>query len=92
MEKGVPFQVRRTNFLRDVPNDKVFMNRTLNIPDDVQEKKDKEAKVKVEEAARDQTWEEFMAAYEKHLEGQVEPILRTHGRKNSADLEGKKGV
>ena len=68
-EKGVPFQVRRSNFLRDVPNDKVFTNRTLNIPDEVQEKKEKDAIHQEKEAARDQTWDEFLAAYEKHLEG-----------------------
>jgi len=40
MEKGVPFYVRKTNLLRDIPNSKFFANRTLNIPDEKQEKQE----------------------------------------------------
>jgi len=35
IEKGVPFQVRRSNFLRSTPQQKLSYGRIYDVPDEV---------------------------------------------------------
>jgi hypothetical protein len=95
-EQGIPFQVRLTNVLRDMPaykksKDKdavqLNMNKTLTITDErlqrhLELKKEAEA-----DSARDRTFEEFKEMYLDHVEGKVDASLRVANRPDSADGE-----
>ena len=98
LEAGIPFQVRRTNVLRDIPafkkvkdSDEVLglhMNKTMSVPD---ERLIKHLELKAEaeaDAARDRTFEEFKDMYLDHIEGNVDPNLRLMNRPVSGDDEG----
>ena len=74
IEKGVPFQVRRSNFLRNMPFEKkvekeeeeksgedgmLKINRTMTIPDDDLKKEQEALEAEKYEETRDRTFEEF---------------------------------
>ena len=103
IEKGVPFQVRRSNFLRDMPFEKkpekdeeekvgendgnLKINRTMTIPDDELKKQQEAQDLEKAEATRDRTFEEFEKMYGDHLAGKVDPALRVAGRPVTAGYE-----
>jgi len=82
IEAGVPFYVRRTNVLRDAANPKFTAKRTINVPDLIGEKAKADTVFQEKEAKRDQTWEEFLASFTDHIEGKIDPITRTAGRRD----------
>lgn len=90
IESGVKFYVRRGNFFRDEPSNDLTYGRFYDIPDEEALNKRKVEKEKVEEEARDKTFDEFMAMFENHLNGTAKPEDRTKNRPNTAnDEEGK---
>lgn len=69
-EAGFNFFVRRGDFFRQKSRVlKLKYGRSLNIVDEILEKNLEIEKEEAEEAKLDQTWEQFLAMYEKHLEG-----------------------
>lgn len=100
IEKGVPFQVRRSNFLRDMPVSKkpekheeekeeynLNLNKTLNVPDEVLKREVAMEQAALAEAQRDKTFEEFEAMYSDHIAGKVDPAQRVAGRPVTAGFE-----
>jgi len=80
-DQSAPFFVRRTNLLRDEANKRFSAMRTLNVPDEELETRQKEEEFQIKEERRDQTWEEFLSMYQDHIEKRVDPNLRTGSRK-----------
>lgn len=60
-DRGMEFQVRRTNLLRD--------KRTLNIIDEIEEREKMLKAIEEAEAKRDMTYEEFLGKYGDMIEG-----------------------
>ena len=74
LESGFQFFVRRGDFFRTKSSVlKLKYGRSLNIVDEVLEKSLAVEKEEAEEAKKDQTWEQFLAMYEKHIEGEHKP-------------------
>ena len=104
VEKGVPFQVRRSNFLRDMPVKKkpekdeeekeeeivLNLNKTLTIPDDELKRQQEMEAAAIVEAKRDRTFEEFEEMYGDHILGKIDPELRVGGRPVTAGF-GEEG-
>ena len=65
IEKGAKYYVRRANLLREG-------NRTRNIEDEVLAAQKLQAELEAIEAKRDQTFEEFKAKYDEHIEGKAQ--------------------
>mmetsp|Transcript_1986 Transcript_1986/g.3492 ORF Transcript_1986/g.3492 Transcript_1986/m.3492 type:complete len:288 (+) Transcript_1986:10-873(+) len=99
-EKGVPFQVRRTDLLRDMrvkrkvekedgEEQEVLLNinKTMNSPDDQLERHQQMKKQQEIEANRDKTFDEFEKTYLDHIKGKVDPSTRTGNRPESANME-----
>ena len=78
---GCPFYVRRTNLLREEADRKFTARRTMNVPDYDLEEKQEKAKVAAQEAAKDQSWEDFMKQYKRHIEKKIDPTERTGKRR-----------
>ena len=91
-EQGIPFYERRTNLLRDMKVTKgkeadaavININKTINIPDDVQLRKLAMEAEAEKEAKRDRTFDEFFEMYGEHLAGKVDPQTRVGGRPETA--------
>ena len=93
-EQGIPFQVRRTNLLRDMTLEKdgepLHANRTLDVADEILARNLEMEKNFAHENTRDRTCQEFIAQYEDHINGEVDPALRTAGRPTTAvDEDGR---
>jgi len=63
-ERGCIFWVRRQDFTQD--------KRTLNIIDEVEERLRLEKEYEEAEAAKDMTYDQFLARYLDHIEGRAE--------------------
>lgn len=78
LDRGVSFQVRRTNLLKD--------RRTLNVIDEIEEKEKMQRAFEEAEAKRDMTYEEYISKYGDMIEGKVnnnntqERPVSTHSR------------
>ena len=80
--------------LRDMTLEKddkpLHVNRTLDVADEIHARNIEMEKNFAHENTRDRTFEEFIAQYEEHIEGQVDPALRTAGRPTTAyDEDGR---
>ena len=80
IEQGIKFHVRRSDFLRSEPTKGLSYGRLYDVPDEVVLRKREMARNEEIEAKRDKTFEEFMAMFEDHIEGKVDPAPRTANR------------
>ena len=80
--------------LRDVTIEKddkpLHANRTLDVADEILARNLEMEKNFAHENTRDRTFQEFVAQYEDHINGEVDPALRTAGRPTTAfDEDGR---
>jgi hypothetical protein len=52
------------------------------VPDLEIEEFEANKKFEEKEAKRDQTWDEFLSMFTEHIEGKIDPLIRTGGRKD----------
>mmetsp|Transcript_15670 Transcript_15670/g.24025 ORF Transcript_15670/g.24025 Transcript_15670/m.24025 type:complete len:141 (-) Transcript_15670:1199-1621(-) len=99
-EKGIPFKLRRSNFLRDLSVDKenddgevkkIHINKTMNVIDELLQRQEELAEVAEVEASRDKTYDEFLETYIEHINGKIDPSTRTANRPETAQGEGSRG-
>lgn len=90
-QDGIPFYTRRTNLLRDMKVTKeetvLNVNKTINVPDEMQQRQKELKETALEESKRERTFEEFEAMYGDHLNGLVDPQTRVGGRPETANFE-----
>lgn len=82
-EAGIPFYLRKTNVLRDMPcetknqeskeSEVLNTNKTINIPDEKQIRAQEVREEVAKEEKRDSTYEEFKEQYLDHLLGKIDP-------------------
>jgi hypothetical protein len=87
-DRGVEFQVRRTNLFRD--------KRVLHIVDEIEEREKMQRAIEEAEAKKDMTYEEFLVRYGDMIEGKSshkEERYSSHSRPvtghKDADIDGK---
>lgn len=88
-DTGCPFYVRRTDLLREEAIKKFSARRIMNVPDYDLEEKQEKAKIAEEEAAKDQTWDDFLKQYKRHIEKKIDPMERT-GKRREHDFGHEK--
>lgn len=100
-EKGIPFYVRNTNLLRDMPAYKkkvddeseqqtLKINKMLDIPDEELIEHTIKRESAMLKLGRDQNYEEFKAQYSKHIEGKIDPSLRVGERPSTTPYDANK--
>lgn len=80
IEGATPFQVRRGDFLRPEPIHDLPYGRLYDVADEVAIRDCELKKTQEAEAARDKTFEEFMAMFQDHIEGKVDANTRVGNR------------
>ena len=87
LDAGLPFQLRRTDFLRDKPMKGLKFGRYYDIPDEFALRQAQMAVVEEKEAQRDRTFEEFLDLFKDHIEGKCDANERVGNRPGTAEAK-----
>ena len=85
VEGGLPFQVRRTDLLREKAKKGLSFGRCYDIPDEMELRANHLAAIEEVENTRDRTFEEFLEMFKDHIEGKKDPNDRVANRPDTAE-------